>query len=78
MTQIFTLNQNDVVRYLYDETTPQESERIVEALLFDSKLLEFYLESVEIKQSLDKVILAPPERVIDNILAYSKKYSLEV
>jgi hypothetical protein len=78
MTQIFTLNQNDVVRYLYNETTPQENERIVEALLFDSELLEFYLESVETKQGLDKVMLTPPKRVIDNILAYSKKYSLEV
>ena len=77
MTQIFTLNQNDVIRYLYNETTPQENDRIVEALLFDTELLEFYLESAEIKQSLDQVVISPPQQIVDNIMAYSKKYALE-
>ena len=77
MTQISTLNQNDVIRYLYNETTPKENERIVEALLFDSELLEFYLESVEIKQDLNKIVMTPPKKAIDNILAYSKKYAIE-
>jgi hypothetical protein len=77
MTQIFTLNQNDVIRYLYNETTPQENDRIVEALLFDSELLEFYLEAVEVKQGLSRSMLTPPQRVIDNIMAYSKKYAFE-
>jgi hypothetical protein len=75
--QTFTLNQNDVIRYLYNETTPQENDRIVEALLFDSELLEFYLESVETKQGLDQVTLTPPKKVIDDIMAYSKKYAIE-
>lgn len=77
MTQISTLNQNDIIRYLYNETTPQENDRIVEALLFDSKLLEFYLESVEVKRGLDQIVLSPPKRVVDNIMAYSKKYAIE-
>ncbi|MDP5122129.1 MAG: hypothetical protein NWQ46_11080 [Spirosomaceae bacterium] len=77
MTQISTLNQNDVIRYLYNETTPQENDRIVEALLFDVELLEFYLESVETKEGLDQVIMTPPRKVINNILAYSKKYAIE-
>lgn len=77
MTQIFTLNQNDVIRYLYNETTPQENDRIVEALLFDAELLEFYLEAVEIKQGLNYAMLTPPKQVIDNIMAYSKKYAFE-
>lgn len=77
MTQISTLNQNDVIRYLYDETTPQENDRIVEALLFDAELLEFYLESAETKEGLNHVIMTPPRRIINNILAYSKKYAIE-
>lgn len=77
MTQIFTLNQNDVIRYLYNETTPQENDRIIEALLFDTELLEFYLEAIEIKQGLDYSMLTPPQGVIDNIMAYSKKYAFK-
>ncbi len=77
MTQIFTLNQNDVVRYLYNETSPQENDRIVEALLFDASLLSFYLEAAEIKQSLDAVMLAPPQRIIDDIISYSNHYIFE-
>lgn len=75
MTQIFTLNQNDVIRYLYNETTPQENDRIVEALLFDAELLEFYFEAADTKQGLDKAMLTPPDDVINNIMAYSKKYA---
>lgn len=78
MTQIFTLNENDVIRYLYDETTSHENDRIAEALLFDSELLDFYLASADLKEGFDNTLMNPPKFVIDNIMAYSRKYAPEV
>lgn len=77
MTQIFTLNQNDVIRYLYNETSPQENDLIVEALLFDADLLGFYLEVAEVKHGLDSAMLAPPQRIVDDIISYSNHYAFE-
>lgn len=74
MTQTFTLNQNDVIRYIYNETTPKENERITETLLYDSELLDFYMDALDLKAGFDEVIMAPPTFVTDNIMAYSRKY----
>ena len=78
MTQIFTLNENDVIRYIYNETTSAENDRIAEALLFDVEMLDFYLACSNLKEGFDTSLLTPPKLVIDNIMAYSRKYAPEV
>ncbi|UBM58111.1 hypothetical protein LAG90_14995 [Marinilongibacter aquaticus] len=74
MTQTFTTKQNDVVRYLYQETTPQENLEIEANLAKDERLLDFYLESLELMADMDKIKLMPSSRVVNSVLAFSKNY----
>ncbi len=73
MIQTFT--QNDVIRYVYDETTQEENSHIEDAMMGDSDLLMFYLDIVDVKQALNKVNLQPRQKSIDNVLAFSKQFA---
>ncbi len=74
MTKTFT--QNDVIRYVYEETSEQETKEIKKALLCDAKLEEMYKEIVSMKADLNKATKSPSDRVIGNILNYSKSLNL--
>jgi hypothetical protein len=74
MTQTFTSTQDDVVRYLYNETTAFENASIEEALLYDKEMLDFYLDLTDLKLGLDQVLISPPDRAIERILDYSRNY----
>ncbi len=74
MIQTFTNTQDDVIRYLYNETSNQENNRIEETLLQDGDLLDFYLDCADIKTGLDKIQLSPSDRAIDKILNFSRNY----
>ena len=78
MTQTFTSTQNDVVRYLYNETSNQENTLVEEALLFDKDLLDFYLDCADLKSGLDKIQLSPSDRAIERILDYSRNYEPKI
>ncbi len=78
MTQTFTSTQNDVVRYLYNETSNHENSFIEDALLYDKDLLNFYLDCADLKSGFDKIQLSPPDRVIERILHYSKNYEPKI
>ncbi len=70
MIQTFT--QNDVIRYVYEETTSEENLLIQDALMHDAEMLEFYLDLVEVKLSLDNSYREPSGKTIDSILSYSR------
>ena len=74
MTKTFT--QNDVLRFFYNEVTETEKQEIEIALLWDNKLAHFYQEIVETEATLNKIKKQPSERVIENILNYSRSLSL--
>ncbi len=74
MTKTFT--QNDVIRYVYEETSERETKEIEKALLCDAKLEEMYKEIVSMKADLNKATKSPSDRVISNILNYSKSLNL--
>ncbi|WP_238808032.1 hypothetical protein [Emticicia aquatica] len=78
MTQTFTSTQNDVIRYLYNETSNQENSFIEEALLYDKELLEFYLDCADLKSGLDTIQLSPSDRAIEQIFNYSKNYQPKI
>lgn len=78
MTQTFTSTQNDVVRYLYNETSIQENSLVEEALLFDRDLLDFYLDCADLKSGMDKIQLSPSESAIERILSYSRNYKPKI
>ncbi len=73
MTKTFTYD--DVVRYLYAETTENENEQIVEALALDDNLMNFYLDSLEIQNQMNKITRTPSEKVISEVVRYSRQFS---
>lgn len=73
MTKTFTYD--DVVRYLYAETTQNENDSIAEALALDDDLMNFYLDSLEMKEQMNKIVRTPSDRSIQKIIHFSKQYS---
>ena len=74
MTKTFT--QNDLIRYIYHETTEQESIDIEETLLIDNEFFEEYRKLAEVSMELDRVNEKPSEKSIRKILNYSKSLNL--
>jgi hypothetical protein len=74
MTKTFTYD--DVVRYLYAETTENENDLIVEALALDDDLMNFYLDSLEIQSQMNKIVRVPSDTTIENVVNFSKQYSV--
>jgi len=75
MTKTFT--QNDVIRYVYNELNIEEKQDIELAMLLDQDLADQFYELSKLKRSLNKIVKEPSQRVIDNILNYSKSLSLK-
>ena len=74
MTKTFT--QDDVVRYLYNEIPKIEKARFEEAMICDTSLLDLYHELNAAKLHLEEIKESPSNRVIKNILDYSKSFDL--
>ena len=70
MKQIFT--QKDLIRFLYGETDPVESDLIKEALFQDFELQNTYLELKATKNELDSVSYEPAQTSVDIILKHSQ------
>ena len=70
MTQTFT--QDDLIRYLYRETTERETREIDKALICDSELQKQYKELVTMKSQLDELRMEPSDRSINGILNYAR------
>jgi hypothetical protein len=69
---IKTFTQNDLMRYLYHETTEKEEQEISKALLADNELRELYQSMSAMKAEMDKAQLEPSSSAILNILSYSR------
>lgn len=78
MIQTFTLD--DVVRYVYQEMSSHEAEKMKEALLFDSELMDVYQQLQAVKNTIERtpIEMFPSQKVVDKILDYSKSYDLQV
>ncbi|MEO8568199.1 MAG: hypothetical protein ABI419_03665 [Ginsengibacter sp.] len=70
MTQI---TQEDLVRYLYNETSERKSELIKDALESDMNLRDSFESLLASKKNLDKVDLSPRQEAIDKILQYASQ-----
>lgn len=69
---IKTFTQNDLMRYLYHETTEQEEREINKALLTDHNLRDQYQSMIAMKKEMDKAHLEPSSSTVLNILSYSR------
>lgn len=73
---IKTFTQDDLVRYIYQETTAEESIEIKTALIFDEELSDQLNELMKTVDLLKQVQVKPSESSIDKILSYSRSYDL--
>jgi hypothetical protein len=74
MTKTFT--QDDVIRYLYNETSNEEKKAIEQALVCDNQLLEVFQELSAVVKQFDEAQIQPSEKTIENIVNYSKSLNL--
>lgn len=70
MTKTFT--PNDVLRYLYKETSELESQTLEREMLIHTDLIDQYVRLADTKEELDHVRLSPSENTIQAILEYSR------
>ena len=69
MTKTFT--QDDVIRYVYEETSEEENLLIEEALMVEQTLMGFFLDTLELRALMDKIERAPRPSTLNSILSYS-------
>ena len=69
---IKTFTQNDLMRYLYHETTEKEEQEISKALLTDTELRVMYQSMLALKTEMDKAQLEPSPSTVLNILSYAR------
>lgn len=74
MTKIFT--HDDLIRYVYEETEPDENRQIELALSEDMELLEQYHELLWLRMQMDEGMMNPSQKTVNNILEYSKAVNL--
>ncbi len=72
---IKTFTQDDLIRYLYHETSENEEREIKKALLSDSELQACYADLCSIKQEMDNAQIEPSSDTVMRILEYSKNSS---
>ena len=70
MTKTFT--QNDLIRFLYQETSEEESREINHALVCDAGLRQKLYALEDVKRQLDEAVLEPSPGTVLSILAYSR------
>jgi hypothetical protein len=63
----------DLLLYLYKETSKEKTEQIKTALETDWNLREQFDLLTVAQSKLEAVVLAPGQKTIDNILAYAEK-----
>jgi hypothetical protein len=71
---ITTFTKNDVVRYVYEETTDEENLLLEDALMAEPELTTFFLDALEIRSLLNRIKRQPRESTVDRILDFSRNY----
>ena len=71
-----TFTQDDLIRYIYHETSDQENKEIENRLICDDVILEMYKKLKSTIHQLDKIEKSPSGQTIDKILDYSKSVNL--
>lgn len=75
MIKLFT--PNDLIRYIYQEMTEFEQEKLVQALHQDESLMQEYVEMLSTLEQLDQIKLQPSEKVVTAIKSRAKSTGLE-
>ncbi len=71
---IKTFTYDDVIRYVYEETSTEENLFIEDAMMSDPELMTQFLDTLELRSLMDKIERQPRQSTLDNILSYSRSY----
>ena len=71
---IKTFTYDDVIRYVYEETSPEESLLIEDTMMSEPELMTFFLEALELRALMNKIERQPRVSTVQAILSYSQHY----
>lgn len=71
---IQTSTYDDVIRYVYEETSEEENLNIEDALMSEPELMTQFLETLELRALMNKIERHPRQSSVENILAFSRNY----
>ncbi len=77
MPMIKTSTNNDLLKFIYQETDPVESETIRQEIVQDEDLMEEAEQLREIKHQIENFIIKAPQRVVNKILSYAGRIDME-
>ena len=72
-----TITRDDVLRYIFNETSEEENLAIEKQLIVNSSLMDYYKLSCETVNEVRKVEIEPSDKVTDNILNFSDALRFE-
>ena len=72
-----TITRDDVLRYVYNETSLEENLAIEKQLIVNSVLMDFYREMNETVKRIQNLKLEPSEISTNKILEYSDSLKFE-
>ena len=72
-----TITRDDVLRYVFNETSEEENLAIEKQLIVNSGLMDFYRKSNETVKNIQNIQLEPSERSTNKILDYSESLRFE-
>ena len=68
---IKTFTYDDVIRYVYEETSTEENLFIEDAMMSDPELMTQFLDTLELRSLMDKIERQPRQITLDSIFSYS-------
>ncbi len=71
---IKTFTQDDVIRYVYEETSEEESLLIEDALMSEPDLMAFFLDTLELRALMNRIERQPRQQTLQNVFDYSRNY----
>ena len=73
---MYSFTSEDLLQYIYKETSIQKTAAIKAALETDWILKELYADLISVQITLEKITLSPRKQAIDKILAYAEKSAM--
>ena len=65
--------KDDILRFIYEEMTPEEAGDMETRLQIDNDLRETYDEIKDVQQELDKLRCSPSDALLSSIMRYARQ-----
>ncbi len=72
------VSEHQLIRYLYGETSKEETKAVAKAIFEDKSLEDEYYKLQALKKDLGQAEAAPSEHTVSRILAFSRSLNCEV